>query len=261
MGGGAKNGVSRMRKISTAIVALATLALAAPASAAEIWFTGWTGTTAVGGGHLFTDGTVNVRVSAWSIDTGGIIHEAPLSGWSGGLYIENSDEDNWHTVDNSGWHDFLLFQFDRSVELDKAWFNTDSSWSSSTDTDATIGYGNFVIPYTSQPGFDGDPFAGGPNFYASDTDPFEFGDSFRGINPEGYTGNFWLIGASFDSPDEYKWGRAYNYYDSFKLKKLTYTIPTPSVPEPGTWLMMILGFGLVGGMMRREKRKDAPALA
>ncbi|MEL6875314.1 MAG: PEPxxWA-CTERM sorting domain-containing protein, partial [Pseudomonadota bacterium] len=25
------------------------------------------------------------------------------------------------------------------------------------------------------------------------------------------------------------------------------------VPEPGTWAMMILGFGLVGGAMRRRK--------
>ena len=28
-----------------------------------------------------------------------------------------------------------------------------------------------------------------------------------------------------------------------------------AVPEPGTWMMMLLGFGIVGGMMRR--RKDA----
>lgn len=28
--------------------------------------------------------------------------------------------------------------------------------------------------------------------------------------------------------------------------------PTPSVPEPGTWMMMILGFGVVGYAMRRK---------
>ena len=29
-------------------------------------------------------------------------------------------------------------------------------------------------------------------------------------------------------------------------------IAVAPVPEPGTWAMMILGFGLVGGMMRRR---------
>lgn len=38
---------------------------------------------------------------------------------------------------------------------------------------------------------------------------------------------------------------------------------TSSVPEPATWAMMILGFGLVGGAMRRRKTLTAaqPALA
>lgn len=34
-----------------------------------------------------------------------------------------------------------------------------------------------------------------------------------------------------------------------------------AVPEPGTWMMMILGFGLVGGAMRHRRRdKLAPAI-
>jgi len=28
------------------------------------------------------------------------------------------------------------------------------------------------------------------------------------------------------------------------------------VPEPSTWLMMILGFGLVGGVMRSKRREN-----
>ena len=37
--------------------------------------------------------------------------------------------------------------------------------------------------------------------------------------------------------------------------------PTPSVPEPGTWAMMIAGFGLSGLMLRRRHRADRRPLA
>jgi hypothetical protein len=30
-------------------------------------------------------------------------------------------------------------------------------------------------------------------------------------------------------------------------------VTTPGVPEPATWAMMILGFGLLGGAIRRRK--------
>ena len=37
--------------------------------------------------------------------------------------------------------------------------------------------------------------------------------------------------------------------------------PTPGVPEPGTWAMMLLGFGAVGGALNRSKRKSALQVA
>ena len=37
--------------------------------------------------------------------------------------------------------------------------------------------------------------------------------------------------------------------------------PTPGVPEPGTWAMMLLGFGAVGGALSRSKRKNALQVA
>jgi hypothetical protein len=30
--------------------------------------------------------------------------------------------------------------------------------------------------------------------------------------------------------------------------------PVPGVPEPGTWAMMIIGFGMLGGLLRRRRR-------
>lgn len=54
-------------------------------------------------------------------------------------------------------------------------------------------------------------------------------------------------------------------YNSFGIPAKDFVIdrvyfaPTASVPEPATWLMMLAGFGLVGGLMRRRGLK--PALA
>jgi hypothetical protein len=31
----------------------------------------------------------------------------------------------------------------------------------------------------------------------------------------------------------------------------------PAVPEPATWAMMLLGFGALGGMLRRRERQSA----
>ncbi|MBY0520051.1 MAG: PEPxxWA-CTERM sorting domain-containing protein, partial [Sphingomonas sp.] len=36
---------------------------------------------------------------------------------------------------------------------------------------------------------------------------------------------------------------------------------TPAVPEPATWAMMIGGFGIVGGAMRRRSAKPTLATA
>ena len=36
---------------------------------------------------------------------------------------------------------------------------------------------------------------------------------------------------------------------------------TSAVPEPATWALMILGFGLVGGMMRGSSRRRAALAA
>jgi PEP-CTERM motif-containing protein len=38
-------------------------------------------------------------------------------------------------------------------------------------------------------------------------------------------------------------------------------VPESAVPEPATWAMMLLGFGLVGGALRSAKRKPKPTLS
>jgi hypothetical protein len=38
------------------------------------------------------------------------------------------------------------------------------------------------------------------------------------------------------------------------------TPPVAAVPEPGTWMLMILGFGAIGSVMRRRARAGRPAV-
>ncbi len=263
-----------MRKISGAIAAIAMLGLSAPAAAGEIWLNGWSSYSSAGSGDLyFTDGTVNVRVSAWSIAPNNVIRQASLGMWEYGLGVQHSSwnpsgpanygADGHHTVDNSGWTDFLVFQFDQAVELENGFFWSD--WDGLHDTDATIGYGDFASPYNQALNLNNQnisALSGFSQYLSLDNSGDEtqcnrgrctdvLDSSYRNINPEGNVGNFWLVGAAFTNPDK--------HVDGFKLKKLTYDIPTPpppAVPEPGTWLMMILGFGLIGGFMRRRKAED-----
>jgi subtilisin-like proprotein convertase family protein len=44
--------------------------------------------------------------------------------------------------------------------------------------------------------------------------------------------------------------------DAGRLGSWTLTLSTAAVPEPSTWAMLILGFGLVGGALRSARRKQ-----
>ncbi|WP_379551282.1 PEPxxWA-CTERM sorting domain-containing protein [Erythrobacter sp. W53] len=85
-----------------------------------------------------------------------------------------------------------------------------------------------------------------------------FGETIIGAhfgNVAGPAGNvtvFWLFDFGTTGASSVALNNAMGFSNS-----VLYTTGTNAVPEPGTWLMMILGFGLIGGAMRGRKTKIA----
>ena len=236
-----------MTKFYKAAVFAGLILASTAANAGTVTLT--TGGTDAQFAKTFSNGEVTVRASAFSIDTSNTIRSAKTSSWDLGLGVDNLNNDNSHTVDNSGWTDFLVFQFDKSVALTTATFNT--GWHSMNDTDASIGrltldWASLSLPWntdlTSSLAGQNESILNNFNPYLSASNGN--GNQTRSISNGINAGNIWIISAALINPDSGK--------DGFKLQSFGYNLPTPNagVPEPATWAMLILGMGLVGGAMR-----------
>lgn len=202
----------------------------------------------------FTAGGINVQAMAYSYD-GTTLENGWLGQFSSGLGVTNNDEGNGtsgnsHTVDNLGQNDFVAFVFDRAVNISSAVLNPFSVSGNVLDNDAWVSFGTLNGAYNG-----GTPMAiplGSPIWSTLNTNPNaknvvgNLGSGYStSLNMTGY-GNVWIIGAS---------RAGYNFVDNrvdgFKIGSLSVTA---AVPEPATWAMMIVGFGMVGAAMRRRAR-------
>lgn len=223
--------------------------------------------------------SVNLKVTAWTLKDGKITAAflGNNTASNGGLYdinqFEGSGANNTHTIDNQSGVDFLLFQFDRNVQLTGVTANA-FSVAGSVDNDLTIGRSVSITNNwnTTSKSFSGtsglnnlvvgdidDLFQAQRNIYSSTTGGTL--DAARVLNPGGptntITGKVWMISSSLANTDK--------KIDGFKLDSLK--IQTNSsmgilgpVPEPATWGMMIVGFGAIGAAARR-RRSTAAATA
>jgi hypothetical protein len=246
-------------KKTVATIALGALAcIATPASATQmvLGLTGSSGLTGTdGNGRLFsiTGGgtTLNVRASGWAIE-GSAVRDSFLGAFDAGLGVTSGDDadgaDNRHAVDNHTRKDFIVLQFDQAVELVSAKFTTYSILGLTKDSDATIAYGTSALNWQTHPAMnDANVSVLNSMFSGSFTSLGTVGGGTRNLGTGTARGNLWLIGADFVNAD--------GNIDGFKLSNLT--INTPAVPEPASWAMMISGFGLVGGAMRRRSTMQA----
>lgn len=215
---------------------LAALALATPANATTVVFSGNSATSGgFGNSYATTAGGVGVRATAWSGSTAtDTPTQAYLGVYSSGLGVTNGKEGTGagvsHVTDNVGSFDFVALTFSRAVNLTGITRNG-FAVNGPADTDAWISYGEFdpAASVASQfPGFASRGFevAGGAGFRTA------------------ASATTWLIGASRLSTDR---------NDGFKLGAVSFDAAS-AVPEPAAWLSMILGFGMVGGVLRRRPR-------
>lgn len=232
-----------MHKSIITLAGAIALTGAAPAMAAEtIWLdrdnSAYQGDQGFGTALTFSGDTINVTVTGWSVNGSGIVNDGELGVWRSGIGVKNSWLDNSHTIDNQGWREFVVLEFDQVVSLSEARFNT--GWHGLNDTDATIG---FMTAPTGSLALDGanasslsmfSPYGAGEGGLS--------GSVTRNINPAGHIGNIWMIGATNIS------GLLGN--DGFKLENVRVS---SAVPEPGTWGLMLMGFAGLGMSMRRRR--------
>jgi len=266
-----------MTKSILAGLLLAAASFSAPAMAAETVLFNFNSSS----GGIYSSTTVNgeqvkARVSAWQFtpDNRGDhtingsnydLNSASLGRWDQGFGVtgRNDGGSNEHTIDNYKGFDFIVLQFDQEVSLDRATLSA-FSVNGSKDNDAVIGYGLTDLSWLSTPGLNTDEDLFG-NLFSGFYDIDGTGSSsYTNINPDGFTGNIWLIGAKWEdfSNSNSRGGNRNKDYDGFKFDNLKVTTidPVPGVPEPSTWAMMLAGFGLVGyGLRRRPAQRRVAA--
>lgn len=236
------------------LAGLAALWLGTPVLAAPVVYTfNTTGNSAVNGAYgnslnfNAAGGGLSLQVSGWqSSQTTNDITKAYLGAYSTGLGVTGVNDakgaSNYHQIDNaSGYTDFVLLEFSRAVSLTGLTLNSYTLGNAhGKDND---------LAFLNASGL------GNPNLSVYDTIPSAWaarnGTGLNGYLPIGAAGasTKWLVGAAFIPTNDRD--------DGFKIAAVKVTELVPSVPEPATWAMMLLGFGAVGGALRLRRRSAA----
>ncbi|MBJ6122220.1 PEP-CTERM sorting domain-containing protein [Sphingomonas sp. BT553] len=201
--------------------------------------------------------TLSVKATAWSLELDGSLKTAQLASFgTNGLGVYQQDERRdgaYHQIDNRNGWEFVVLQFSQDVTLLSGVLNAyqlvDRNY---TDNDAYLGWNKLTGAWDQ-------------NLTA--TSLANIGQSIKSINTNGQgastpnqtfnlassaVGNIWVIGGSVDGPD--------GLNDAFKLAQLTVRTVS-AVPEPATWAMMLVGFGMVAGAARYRRRKTGAVFA
>lgn len=207
------------------------------------------------------DSTLKVMITAWQVNqSNNAVTSAFLGAYSGGFGVtglgDNNGADGKHQIDNvGGYTDFVMLQFSRAVHLETATFNLyQITGVSGMDSDASTYNLSAMAPTTwnSSLNLTGAAGTNNPSSWANTS----VGDAVSGSQNLNATAGFskvWLLSASQLTTDR---------NDGFKLAALSVTPQVIALPEPGTWGMLIFGFGGIGLLQRRRRAHSAtPAAA
>jgi hypothetical protein len=239
--------------IASAILAL-TLAMPANASVLISFAGGSSPTDGVDGNiRTYTTGGLTVQASGWTL-SGNSLGTSWLGQYSNGLGVTNDAESGWtllnpYGIDNSNGLDFVLLVFSEAVTLQSAILTPVQAAWTPADNDVTASFANAAGAFTPNPTAMSvtnpawlDLVAAAYSGSGNTNSPFMTSLS----SGENYA-NVWLIAASADNRD-YR-------TDGFQLTSIT--VGSRAVPEPSTWTMMLLGFGVAGHSLRKRSRRAA----
>ncbi|NEQ41559.1 MAG: hypothetical protein F6K40_37345, partial [Okeania sp. SIO3I5] len=155
--------------------------------------------------RTFTENGVSVDVSAFSSNkSGGDWRTAYLGAYGGGLGVTNRNESgSGHRVDNGGSNDYILFEFEEEVIVDRAFLDYVDG-----DSDITVWIGNRDGDITDD--LNSDIL----NDFAKENNNGGNYDRWADFNADELKGNTLVIAARTD-----------HNHDGFKLRKLDISVP------------------------------------
>lgn len=197
----------------------------------------------------FTQNGVKVTASAWGYTKGSgntAFESGKLGQWSPGIGVVNRDESNsspWHQVDNNTQNDYILFVFDKLVDVTSIRVTPSPS---GYDTDASYWIGNISSSnladktYTSTNGLATLGFSA--EQIAFGTTPGSGASANISINAPSSGINAILFGAQRIGSSGFD-----HNTDAFKIGTITATV----VPEPSAALLTVIG--ALGFCLRRRR--------
>ncbi|MFS0773468.1 PEPxxWA-CTERM sorting domain-containing protein [Sphingomonas sp. 1P08PE] len=241
-----------MNKLFAIAAAATTIVAAVPASATSFTFdTTKAGTVNSASAQTYSTTVgkeaLSMKASAWTVYNSSTAYSSSLKNYAQGLGVVNAYDNvnnNTHTIDNQNGIDFVVLQFSQAVTLTSSVLNA-FNISGIADNDSTVAWG------TATGAWNKDLNSSLLSLFAGSTNITGNGKATQTYNFS-TPGNIWLIAASAANPDR--------NVDGFKLGSVT-AATVAAVPEPATWAMMLVGFGMVGGAARYRRRGTKVAYA